>query len=129
MIKLLDLLNENKENNKLNFIAKEVTKKYPKINNGGCAQFALIISKLFNYNKFFLFYEEGPNFPSHVGINLNGKVYDSEGIYSLEKYKKFIKNANVKDIKKYRRNLGDKYNNKKLEQFIKNLCGNIKINK
>jgi hypothetical protein len=121
MIRLISLLKESIEDKKLNFIANETMKKYPNINNGGCAQFALILSDLFGFKKFYLFYEEGPHFPSHVAINLNGKIYDPEGIYSLTKYKKHIKSADLKDVRKYRRDLGDRYNHKKLEQFIKNL--------
>lgn len=115
-------------------IAKEVYRKYPLINKGGCAQFALAINRVLGLDKFLLLYEteDSKDFglASHVCIDLgNGKAYDAEGIWSLGQLKQnyegetalIIEKADLNDVIEYSSELGNKYDQNELETFIKTL--------
>lgn len=138
--KLTDLgktyLKEDKklDDKTLSLIADKVMEKYPKINNGGCAQFAIIMSELFGFDKFYLeYYIEDKNriAPQHIAINLgNNKAYDAEGIYPkddlVDGYE--YEDANLEDAEDFRKDIGDKYNQDELKEFIENLTSKHPLN-
>lgn len=127
-------------------IAREVIKKYPKINKGGCAQFAIAINKIFGLDKFFLLYETDVSIdydiPTHVCIDLgNNQIYDPDGVnpksYLNNSYEGIngdpvIEPTDINGVVEFQNQLRELYgkdliNQKELEDFIKSIVYKRKL--